>query len=355
MFFGCCGCTQPYYWIRKLADQQSVNVLAESDVERFQNTTDIDYLFHPDYPVPAYLTTKKSRVTVVSNNSNGRDLAQNATKWFRHIYNYDLDIIEWQTFERTAWFYYDNGECLVLATLSAATVYNSDASIKYTVTIAAGEEVQGVALDSSNGLYIATKQTSSGFGFSYITKFTDSGATQWKANLGIGLQGFYDMEIASDDYLYAVRSASLGIARIERWSLTGAVSFTSLGSAYSHILTAGASGEMWTGETPFGATIANIQRYNSSLTKTAGRFPTALSDIWDLAARDNAAIWIHGVGDRLLKMTSAGSQELLWYGYNPATIGISGLPYFFDGFGTNGRIAYGDNAVFAVSRRVKKQ
>jgi hypothetical protein len=112
---------------------------------------------------------------------------------------------------------------------------------------------------------------------------------------------------------------------------------------------------MWTGETPFGATIANIQRYNSSLTKTAGRFPTALSDIWDLAARDNAAIWIHGVGDRLLKMTSAGSQELLWYGYNPATIGISGLPYFFDGFGTNGRIAYGDNAVFAVSRRVKKQ
>jgi hypothetical protein len=348
MFFGCqcCGAGE-FYWLRKYADSAQVNVIAEVDVAKCRNTGDPA----KDYPEPLDVTVKNSKVEVVAQNNLSNDRI-----WIRHVYNTDLDLLRSDQWSSQAFTHHTNGSYLALCTQSLVTVYDDVGVVKYTVSINASDTVERVCLDSSNNLYVSVYQfTGTGFQIFFIIKYNSSGVFQWRLARG-AVGTVFDMEPASDDYIWVMRQYSGFSMILDRVSPSGSFisPTTGAGLAGTSVLLADKSNGMWVVHKP--STInPNVfaRRYDSSGTLTNGPFYLAMGELLYAFVNDITALWavpFTFTSQQITKWTASGTSEYTWQtaGYLPGT-------KYWD---TNGRTrcgAYAGSNIYLCGYRTQKQ
>jgi hypothetical protein len=318
MFFGCNCCGDgDFYWLRRLADSATVNVLAEVDVGKFQNTGDPNR----DYPRPRFLTAKNNQITVLSTNND-----TNPTLWFRHVYTYDLDLTGVDTLTNTSFSGYSNGNWFVLLNNDQkAYLYDQNAVLKATINIGASDIPLQAVLDSSNNVYVASFQFNAfGFVLQFVTKYNASGVLQWKFTRGGGY-GFSGMEIAADDYLWIARDVTSPFAQavVERMSPSMSITsatFVSLGSTGVCRLASDVANGMWLGFQGSGVGASSyLTRYDSAMTQLLAPASLQFGALQFMDANAGTAVWSSAIsGYSTTKTSSTGVLQYTWGGILPS-------------------------------------
>lgn len=344
MFFGCCCGSSGFYWLRKYTDTAQVNVIAETDVASFRTTGNPN----KDYPIPRNVTIMGDKVEVVSNDN---DTAP--TTWMRHVYNTDLELLRTDQWSSQAYLHHTNGDCLALCTNSLVTVYDNAGAVKYTVSISPSDSVDRVCLDSSNNLYVSVYQfTGTGFQIWFIIKYNSSGIFQWR--LARGSSGsVFDMEPASDDYIWVMRQGAIYSLIIDRVTPSGTYTSPSTGAfvgSRASILLADNTNGMWAVyRRDVYSSGVWADRYDSAGTRT-NRFWTGMGSLRFALVNDTLALWGTAVFSSILsKQDGSGNTEYQWnsYGWTPGS-------KHWDG-GSPACGAYSDSSIYLCGYRTQKE